>query len=158
MCEDHKPSNKRERFRVEKRLKIGQQVLPVPLKAFDQSDEDFVQLYCHRFFGQSPLPAKSMGKSFEDSTSFKFVWSYSSRTIMAITVMLTLAGVDLRRSSKRNRPRKPPIKLALGTDTCHVCSTVSICTIPSARLVRSAVAMISSKEFLPLMLSLFYDR
>jgi hypothetical protein len=45
MSEDHKPSNKRERFRVEKRLKIGQQVLPVPLKAFDQSDEDFVQLY-----------------------------------------------------------------------------------------------------------------
>ena len=56
MSEDHKPSNKRERFRVEKRLKIGQQVLPVPLKAFDQSDEDFVQLYCHRHTGHSFFP------------------------------------------------------------------------------------------------------
>ena len=56
MSEDHKPSNKRERFRVEKRLKIGQQVLPVPLKAFNQSDEDFVQLYCHRHTGHSFFP------------------------------------------------------------------------------------------------------
>ena len=56
MSEDHKPSNKRERFRVEQRLKIGQQVLPVPLKAFDQSDEDFVQLYCHRHTGHSFFP------------------------------------------------------------------------------------------------------
>ena len=59
MSEDHKPSNKRERYRVEQRLKIGQQVLPVPLKAFDQSDEDFVQLYCHRFFGQAAAAAVS---------------------------------------------------------------------------------------------------
>ena len=62
MCEDHKPSNKRERFRVEKRLKIGQQVLPVPLKAFDQSDEDFVQLYCHRFFGKAAAAVSSSEK------------------------------------------------------------------------------------------------
>ncbi len=53
MSEDHKPSNNRERFRVEQGVKIGQQVLPVPLKAFDQSDEDFVQLFFHRYFGKA---------------------------------------------------------------------------------------------------------
>ena len=56
LCEDHKPSSKRERFRVEQRVKIGQQVLPVPVRAFDQSDEDFVQLYYHKYYGSTFLP------------------------------------------------------------------------------------------------------
>ena len=53
MSEDHKPSNLRERVRVEKRVPIGRQVLPVPLKALTR-DEDFVQIYCSRHYDQPP--------------------------------------------------------------------------------------------------------
>eukprot|EP01036_Dinobryon_divergens_P036168 gene36168-47025_t len=56
LTEDHKPSNKRERYRVEQRLRVGQQVLPIPVKAFDQMDEDFVQLFYHRYFGNAYHP------------------------------------------------------------------------------------------------------
>ena len=72
LSEDHKPSNKRERFRVEQRVQLGQQVLPIPVPAFDQKDEDFVQLYTHRYFGQT----KSVLKSPEDSPTVRYVVLY----------------------------------------------------------------------------------
>ena len=78
LTEDHKPSNKRERFRVEQRVQLGQQVLPVPVPAFDQKDEDFVQLYTHRYFGQT----KSVLKSPEDSPTIRYVVRHPSLDVI----------------------------------------------------------------------------
>ena len=83
LSEDHKPSNKRERFRVEQRVQIGQQVLPIPLRAFDQKDEDFVQLYTHRYFGQT----KSVLKSPEDSPTVRYVVRHPCLDVIIMLIL-----------------------------------------------------------------------